>query len=626
MSLTFNEKLYGTKERPVSLKHVRAGPLDLKLEGGNVRYIRFNGIEVLRAVSFLVRDSKWGTYSAKLKKLEILEKTNTFIITYNAACHGPEGQFEYQVKIQGSSAGQLEFSATGSSPEDFPTNRVGFVVLHPLEGVVGKTMTIEHTDGHITKLKMPKLIAADQPAFDIRALSHRPRPGLSVRVEMLGDAFEMEDQRNWSDASFKTYVRPLAKPRPYIVEANKKIVQSVTVNISGVAKPTGGAMSQTRLAIEKTSRKTPVMAFGLDAENAEDMANNAEILKATGVRHIIARLDTSVHNQKHLESIVVCRNALNVNVNLEVIIPGFAPKVELLKLADSLKSVQLIPASITVSPQRDLKTRTSRSSVSTEATLFDIIKSARKTFPQSAIGAGTFAFFTEFNRNPPPVDDVDFVTHATCGIVHAADDHSVIETLETFNDTAHSVQKLAKGKPYIISPSAIGMRHNPYGETTAINPRHERLTLARIDPRQSGIFAAAWTIGYFAAAQGKVDMIALSHGVGDFGIIEKNGRLKPIFHAVRGTALGAGKRVVQIKCPTKSVLAFGYEEGRSIIIWFANMTPQLQSVKLPRKAAIAVLNAETFVKASRSAVYMDHETLASATLDLSAYAIARVVL
>ena len=38
---------------------------------------------------------------------------------------------------------------------------------------------------------------------------------------MEGDTFEMEDQRNWSDASYKTYVRPLALPWPYVLPAGK---------------------------------------------------------------------------------------------------------------------------------------------------------------------------------------------------------------------------------------------------------------------------------------------------------------------------------------------------------------------------------------------------------------------
>ena len=68
----------------------------------------------------------------------------------------------------------------------------------------------------------PEAISPDQPAFDISALTHEPAPGVSCTVEMEGDAFEMEDQRNWADASFKTYIRPLSKPRPYVIAKGRK--------------------------------------------------------------------------------------------------------------------------------------------------------------------------------------------------------------------------------------------------------------------------------------------------------------------------------------------------------------------------------------------------------------------
>jgi hypothetical protein len=35
-----------------------------------------------------------------------------------------------------------------------------------------------------------------------------------VRFDFEGDLFEMEDQRNWTDASFKTYCTPFALPWP----------------------------------------------------------------------------------------------------------------------------------------------------------------------------------------------------------------------------------------------------------------------------------------------------------------------------------------------------------------------------------------------------------------------------
>ena len=56
----------------------------------------------------------------------------------------------------------------------------------------------------------PDLIEPWQPFKDMRAITHTALAGVSAECRMEGDTFEMEDQRNWSDASYKTYVRPLA--------------------------------------------------------------------------------------------------------------------------------------------------------------------------------------------------------------------------------------------------------------------------------------------------------------------------------------------------------------------------------------------------------------------------------
>ncbi len=58
---------------------------------------------------------------------------------------------------------------------------------------------------------------------------------------MEGDAFEMEDQRNWADASFKTYVRPLSKPRPYVIAKGAADRQRITVSVEGKASAPGAS-------------------------------------------------------------------------------------------------------------------------------------------------------------------------------------------------------------------------------------------------------------------------------------------------------------------------------------------------------------------------------------------------
>ena len=88
--------------------------------------------------------------------------------------------------------------------------------------------------------RFPELIDPMCPFQDIRALTHEVLPGVRVTCTMQGDAFEMEDHRNWNDASYKTYVRPLAKPWPYTIEAGETTEQSVTLAIEGSGAQGGG--------------------------------------------------------------------------------------------------------------------------------------------------------------------------------------------------------------------------------------------------------------------------------------------------------------------------------------------------------------------------------------------------
>jgi hypothetical protein len=67
-------------------------------------------------------------------------------------------------------------------------------------------------------------------------------------------------------------------------------------------------------------------------------------------------------------------------------------------------------------------------------------RAVQKPFPASHAGGGMFSFFTELNRKAPPEGVLDYVTHTTSPIVHAADDVSVMETLEgpSLSDQDHA--------------------------------------------------------------------------------------------------------------------------------------------------------------------------------------------
>ena len=64
------EALRNGGERPAQ-PPTRCRPLTVELENGQLRYVAFDGVEVLRGIAFLVRDENWGTYTPQIENLDI---------------------------------------------------------------------------------------------------------------------------------------------------------------------------------------------------------------------------------------------------------------------------------------------------------------------------------------------------------------------------------------------------------------------------------------------------------------------------------------------------------------------------------------------------------------------------
>src|SRR5699024_9606535 len=115
------------------------------------------------------------------------------------------------------------------SDGDLATNRTGLVVLHPPD-LAGTEAQVTHPGGDTEQSAFPVSISPHQPMWDIRGLQWTSG-GAGVQVWFEGDVFEMEDQRNWSDASYKTYSRPLELPFPYQLRAGERVHQRVRVHV-----------------------------------------------------------------------------------------------------------------------------------------------------------------------------------------------------------------------------------------------------------------------------------------------------------------------------------------------------------------------------------------------------------
>ena len=82
---------------------------------------------------------------------------------------------------------------------------------------------------------MPDLISPAQPIKDIAGLAFDIE-GVKLDIAFFGEVFEMEDQRNWSDASFKTYCRPLVEPFAYTIPAGSTVRQEIRIKAEGRAR------------------------------------------------------------------------------------------------------------------------------------------------------------------------------------------------------------------------------------------------------------------------------------------------------------------------------------------------------------------------------------------------------
>lgn len=625
---SLNVRLYGTEEAPAESRRITAGPLSAVLQSGSLRTISLCGREAIRGIAFVVRDENWGTCITRMTDLSMVESDGGARISYRAECVAGTRILTYTALIAASSDGSLEFAVKGAARTSFLTSRTGFAVLHPLDGVAGHPVTVRHTDGSVEQAVFPERVAPSQPFTDIRSLSHELAPGCSVTCVMEGDAYEMEDQRNWTDASYKTYIRPLSRPYPYTIEAGEEFAQRVALRVEGTmpAASVEHAPGPDVVSIgEAAAGRIPELALSVHPDYLGEALDVADRIRDARVAWLTCTFDTSAgHGVDTMARFRRLGELTGARLILEAVLPLRDARGEFTDdakvLASDVAAVRQASgdagadfAVVTPSPACYHKSWQPSGEWPAAPPLPAVYAAVRRAFPNARIAGGMHSYFTELNRFPPPIDDIDILTHTTCPVVHAVDDCSVMQTLESLPWVFRTGQTLARGKPYWIGPTAIGMRFNPYGASPSPNPGNIRKAMAEIDPRQRGVFNAAWTLGYVArAVAGGVAGLCLSSPAGPFGIVwhamnreqpwfddhASPDAVFPVWHVIAGLASRSGAAVRAVDCPEASKLAaIAFDTNAGIEVWLANLTAEQRVVELrglDSTAVIARLDGDTF--------------------------------
>src|SRR5262249_37496665 len=266
--------------------------------------------------------------------------------------------------------------------------------------------------------------------------------------------------------------------------------------------------------------RMPLIGLRATAQWLTEAEAALDLLRPVRPQLVSGRIDPRAgHGVQEIKRYGALAEALGAGLMLELVVPARRdPSLELGEFAAQLRDSSVRPESIAVALAED-RIRQEPGAPPPLALLGAVYRAAREALPDQTIGGGTFAFFTELNRNWPPLGLIDYVTHMVSSVVHAADDRSIMENLDSIRHIGATVRAFAGKMPHRVVASAIGLETGPGGDP-APNPENRRTAMARMDPRQRGLFGAAWTLASIGEwARGGVAAVTPAALAGEFGAV-----------------------------------------------------------------------------------------------------------
>jgi len=338
LTLARNILYYGSDVPTPEPIMLRAGPLSLTFVAGEIRDIRMGSREVLRRVYVAVRDRNWRRVPAVLHDVRKMIGQESFDLQFAVENRLDEIDFHWTGSIVGQSNGTISFIMEGTARSTFWRNRIGFCVLHSSAELAGSRCSIETVDGECLDGEFPRYISPHQVFSKIRAISHEICRGVQAEVRLEGDVYEMEDQRNWSDASYKTYCPPLSLPFPGETLAGSTVSQAVTVAVKGNIPKISPEPADQPIIIELREARTvlPRIGLGLTPGVGPLSSGSIDRLRALGLTHL--RVDLRLNDGAYESQL---QRATNDASRL-----GLALEVALFITDDAQREIEELRASV----------------------------------------------------------------------------------------------------------------------------------------------------------------------------------------------------------------------------------------------------------------------------------------
>jgi hypothetical protein len=589
-ALTDYELWYGRDEPPPQRTALRAGSLTAFLEGADLRDARFGGVELVRRLYFALRDENWDTIPAELENLSVDVREDSFLVSFDARHRNRDIDFRWHARIQGDRSTNISYTMSGEALRAFRYCRIGFCVLHPPGEYAGRTYHGSAPGGPITG-ELPTRIGPQRyegglyyPLFEaVSSLTVSLKSGIEAKFDFEGDLFEMEDQRNWTDGSFKTYCTPLSLGYPHTAIAGQAFAQRLTITASGHSAASVAGSDTVKLSLGRPlGGRLPRMGLGVATHGVELSEADKELLGRLHLDHL--RVDLHLSDPEAAARLARAEqecSALGCGLELALFLTDNADQ-ELFGLESRL------PLAVPVS--RVLVFHESEQTTS-QQWVQRVRGKIEPRLPGVPMGGGTNLYFAELNRSHPNPAGLDAVAYSINPQVHASDERSLMENLEAQRDTVVTARAFCGELPLVVSPVTLKPRFNPDAVGPEPAPRSGELPSA-VDPRQMSLFAAAWTLGSIKQlAEGGAASVTYYETTGWRGIKELDrgcpnpdlflsapGLIFPVYHVFADIAdLKTAELIACVSADPLRVQGLALSDAGSVHLLIANVTPELRT-------------------------------------------------
>lgn len=575
---------HGDVTASAARERLSVGPLEATLDGTALRWIRVGSLEVLRSIEFTLRDQAWGTVTPTVSDSRVTTTETGIVVEVHAHLRRHDIDFDAALRFRIDQSGTVDVELAGRANRTFLRNRLGFIVLHPM-AVAGAAVDVEHRDGSDTAATFPSEIAPWPLFSDVAAMRWRAAPDLTATLSLDGESFEVEDQRNWGDASYKTYGPSLNVPFPVEVREGSRIRQSVRLQVQ-VDGPRRRRPTDRRERVVVSDRQSGHLPpIGLATRAGQPMPSDEAVtrLRVLGPAHlrIVLELDSrSWSSDLHLATMIAKR--LGTVVEIEAVA---ANEGELDQLAHTIAEGRLPVKAVAVFARSATDSR-----ADLVAHAVHLLRPAR-----IQVGAGTRANFTELNRlvdRDSVLAGADRVCYTVNPQVHAFDEASIVETLPALRAQRLGAADMASGRPLDVVLT-LKPRFNAADGVVAL-PVDPSALPDDVDLRQAGDFVAAWTVGALAAlCADDVASLTVFETTGMRGVMADSetdalhplfpaapGAVFPVFDVLRQVLAMRHAAILEVEAPDDVAVLALDDPVTGVRVVLANLSEQPRSIAL----------------------------------------------